>query len=75
MKTETKLTFIFFAGLLMCLALVCHFTPTKEQADEAEFQQRMNDTTLINHSEIQVQELSETYLYYRMIEPKYLNND
>lgn len=42
-----------------------------------------SDTSQVNHSEIKVQELSETYLYYRQLEsereykfdPKYLNND
>lgn len=75
MKAETKLTLLFFIGCLMCLMLTCYFTPTVHQREETEFQERIDDTTLINHSEIQVQELSESEMYYRMIEPHFLNND
>jgi len=72
MKTENKLTILFFAGLLACLILAIKFTPTKQPAIEDVLNA---DTTQINHSEIQVQELGENWIYQHQIEPKYLNND
>lgn len=75
MKTETKTVILFFAGCLMCLMLAVKFTPTKQEQDEIDFTASMADTSQVSHSEIQVQELCETYLYLHSIEPKYLNND
>jgi len=68
MKPETKLTLLFFIGLAIGLAFVCHITPTASQQEEIDFKIRMDDTTLINHSEIQVQEWSESGMWYRMVE-------
>lgn len=75
MKPEPKTFLLFFVGLAMCLMLAVKFTPTFTQQEEIDFQQRIDDTTLINHSEIQVQELSESEMWYRSVEPRYLNED
>jgi len=66
MKPETKLTLLFFIGLVMTLAFVCHITPTAKQQEEIDFQQRIDDTTQTMHSEIHAE---------WFIEPRYLNED
>lgn len=78
MKTETKLTILFFSGPLMCLMLAIRFTPTKEQREETEFMERLNDTTLIKHSEIpQHPKIDLTFLLLRRISTilDYKNSD
>lgn len=52
MKKDLKTVIAFFAGCLMCLMLTCYFTPTAQEREETEFQEYIDDTTLINHSEI-----------------------
>lgn len=73
MKTTTKVFITLFALIAWGLALTCHFTPTVKPSQP--FEVIETDTGAYNHSEIQVQELGETYLYYRAIAPRYLNND
>jgi len=75
MKPTTKITSLFFIGLLLALIVVCRITPTASQQEETDFQTRMDDTTQTMHSEIQVQELSESEMWYRNVEPRYLNED
>lgn len=69
MKTETKTFILFFAVIAMGIMLLCHFTPTVKPLQQFEVIQ--TDTGAYNHSEIQVQELSESEMYYRAIEPHY----
>jgi len=72
MRKENNLTYLLFAiGCLLALILVCKITPTASQQEEIDFQIRMDDSSQLMHSEIQVQELSESEMWYRMDEPHY----
>ena len=72
MKKSTRIFAVLLFASAWALLLAIKFTPTEEQ----DVIRRINtDTTLINHSEIQVQELSETEMWYRMSEGRYLNKD
>ena len=75
MKPTTQITALFFIGLLLALIVVCRITPTAKEQEEIDFQIRIDDTTQLMHSEIQVEELSESEMWYRSVEPRYLNED